>query len=40
MIRIINPQVILGLAEEPRETYFEGAKGLKRSVTKAKSFFE
>ena len=40
MIRVIKPQVILGLTEEPRETYFEGVKGLKRSVIKAKSFFD
>lgn len=32
MINIIKPNVILSLAEEPRGTYFEGFKGLKRSI--------
>jgi hypothetical protein len=38
MIDIMQPEVILGLAEEPRETYFDGAKSLKRSAIKALSF--
>ena len=35
MIKMIKPDVLLGLAEEPRGLNFEGAKGLKRSVNKA-----
>ena len=40
MIRVIRPNTILGLAEEPRDNYFDGAKGLKRSIQKANEFMK
>lgn len=40
MVKLIKPNIILGLAEEPREAYFEGNKGLKRSIVKAEIFMK